>query len=118
MVYFPSRLLRFHGSEGEHFDFVVEQRKDMFVKFGEFAIIRSRIKHTLKPTICTISLNLLRYTLRQIINLNLYTHIYINIHTQHRLMIYKRIFIPGKERNLMLHTGYLAHSDRAANLIT
>jgi hypothetical protein len=47
----------------------------MFVKFGALAIIQSRIIHTLMATICTISLNLLRYTLRQIINLNLFMYI-------------------------------------------
>jgi hypothetical protein len=91
-------------------------RGHTFVKFGALAIIRSSIVHTFKPTICTISLNLLTYTFRHIINHNFYIHVYKYTHTHTRLIIHKHIFIPGEKRTLMLYTGYSGHSDRAANL--
>jgi hypothetical protein len=85
-------------------------------------VIRTRyywaqFRPILNPTFCTISLKLLRYSLKQIINQNLYIYVYTT------LSCYEYLFIPGNKRTLhyvglLFHTGYLRHSDRAAYSIT
>ena len=59
-----SHKLQFHDTEGKHLNLGGENVKHMFVKFRAIAITQNT--HTLKPTICNISMNLLRYILRQI----------------------------------------------------
>jgi hypothetical protein len=54
---------------------------------------------------------------RQIINQNLYIYVYKHKHITPSYYLLSKIFIPGKKRTMM-YTGYLGHSDRAANLLS
>jgi hypothetical protein len=38
----PTHINQYCDSEAEHFDFIVEKRKQMFVKFGAVPITQSR----------------------------------------------------------------------------
>jgi hypothetical protein len=86
-------------------------------KFGALSITWFRFIHTSKHTICTIPLNLLKYTFRHLINKNMYIYVYEQPHIT-PLIIYKLLSIRSKKHTFISYTGYLGQSDRPANLLT
>jgi hypothetical protein len=86
----------------------VEQRKHMFVKFDALVITRSRLIH-----ICTISLNVLRYTFRQIIN----AHVAVFLEHVNSLLLSiqskKYVFISNMlhlRRNILLYRFHILNT--------